>query len=1219
MLGEGVMPSTTLVRVSDAPLGGLAANETGGYVGLKILTFYQYCQNLLMRLGSFDMVLADAIRPALVARILSQRKAAGKLQALASISEFRGTPLAVLSLIDELERAALSPEQVIMHLQKSLATHSRFVELAELYKDYWHCLDTIKYSDKRRLVFRLLQILSDRQHSTSLGLIAFDGFDRFNPLQLKTMQELSNHCKRLVVSFDYVEPEEDRELNYAWKANSYNQLCTILGDKVIFAPVASHQDTANLQFRQTQTANKQGAKLIDDLPNEIAGKSANKLGGKYAGRLLVEKFVTTDRYFEMTQIAALIKESVVRQNKKPSAFLVVARKLKQYRSAVKLAFEDSGLEYFVDEAIELIALPVVQFVLSMISLWHKDFPRAETITLMRSAFFNPTLQLSGQELEEVDNLSFDHMVVDSRAQWKEALAHASTTKLSHKVDEIFNFLTPSARDFFPDEYVSWVEDLIDKFLKLPDESESSDFAHWEQDSALAQLRRSLAVLIQEHHALNQLGEQPKPSCESLFYKLEKLVDAANFRRKPRSKDYVLVTDADLAPNRIYDEIFIAGMVEGEFPQRISQSGFTTVDEVEAWARFDVDIHNPRFDPNFETALFQSLKQRASSRLVLSCPAIEMSGEELTPSFLLRDDRANTLSEQESPPGSADVPSASQAHAMRPYDPTASDPLEASMSPGSAGFQPASEANDPRLADPSELSYPGSAGILLASRAHAMRPSNSSTSVSQGKLCSVHPMNTLLREPNSFRNAVGAQLWTVKSLEGLSAVPALADFVEALQESLTMAQGRIRNVGSSVLNGYLVDHVAAGSVKVSLPEYWSVSRLSDYGKCPFRYWVSHVAGIELRQEPEAGLNSLVIGQTYHLALELFYKELLAKNLSMKDSADDLLTQIFDKSVADAFNWLGNNREVRKGEFWHYDCQELTFRLKRFFQSERERAMTDDFAPLLIEASFGMGESLSDSRAHTMRPYDPDVSDPSELSALGGAEVPSAPRAHAIRPYDPSVSDTTEPSIISGGADVPSAPEGKDPSVMDLSESSTSPGSAGFQPASGIKKPSISDPSRLPIYPPLSLRNGDSAILIRGRIDRIDKNRVGELRVVDYKSGSTRISKDDALSGRNMQLPLYALAIEKAVFPGAKVVEGQYLSIAQGSSIGKIDFNKLADEDSQITFLESAESSTKQFVNAVKNGDFSVRPSTLGVCQTCDHITVCRISELTTHEEEADDTD
>ena len=816
------------------------------------------------------------------------------------------------------------------------------------------------------------------------------------------MRELGRHTKQLLISFDYLPPEEDAQLNYSWKTNSYTQLCEILAEQVEFDH-STAKNNAQVGLRKPT----------------------------------VEQFVTTDRYFEMAQIAAQIKEAIVKESKKISDFLVVARSLKPYRSAVKAAFEDAGLDYFVDETIELRTLPIVQFILSIMSLHQYDFPRAETIGVLRSSYFNSKYRLSGLELEELEAISLNYMVVQGLGQWKEALAQAKSTTLSAKVQKIFELLSPPESESFADVYVTWVEDLLEKVLILPGADDSLDpFQHWEQDSALAQFRKSLAVLIQEQHTLIKLGLRSISTYAELFFKLEKLIEAANFRRQPRSKDYVLVTDADLAPNRIYDEIYIAGMIEGEFPQRPHQSGFTTVEEVDAWSRFGVDIHNPRFDPNFETALFRSLEQRARNKLVLSCPKNEMSGEELTPSFLLRDSNTNRASAEQM----------------------------------------------------------------------------------------AHPLETFLTKPTSARNAVGAYLWATKSLTlptQLQKDQSLSEFIESLQDSVISAQARVRNTKGSVLNGYLVDHVAAGSVKVAPRKYWSASRLSDYGKCPFRYWVSHVAGVRLEQEPEAKLAANVIGETYHKALEIFYNEIISKKLSLRHSEEEVLRGIFDRAVLEALAWLNKHPRVRKGEFWHYECQDLIFRLVRFFQSERERALVEDYVPFLVEASFGMNE---------------------------------------------------EPALT----------------------------------------------------PALSLKNGDSEIQIRGRIDRIDISTDGSeksLRVVDYKSGSTRILKDDALSGRNIQLPLYALAVERAIVKGSQVIDGQYLSIAQAASIGNYKFDQYehVGYGEQVKLAEWAETLTKKFVNAIQAGDFSVRPNGHSVCQTCDHITICRIRELDATEQEEDATD
>lgn len=77
--------------------------------------------------------------------------------------------------------------------------------------------------------------------------------------------------------------------------------------------------------------------------------------------------------------------------------------------------------------------------------------------------------------------------------------------------------------------------------------------------------------------------------------------------------------------------------------------------------------------------------------------------------------------------------------------------------------------------------------------------------------------------------------------------------------------------------------------------------------------------------------------------------------------------------------------------------------------------------------------------------------------------------------------------------------------------------------------------------LVLRSDDGAeIRLRGYIDRVDVNGAGELRVVDYKAGSSPISKNDLDDGTRLQLALYALALRDALKLG-KSVAGLYWHI------------------------------------------------------------------------------
>ena len=78
------------------------------------------------------------------------------------------------------------------------------------------------------------------------------------------------------------------------------------------------------------------------------------------------------------------------------------------------------------------------------------------------------------------------------------------------------------------------------------------------------------------------------------------------------------------------------------------------------------------------------------------------------------------------------------------------------------------------------------------------------------------------------------------------------------------------------------------------------------------------------------------------------------------------------------------------------------------------------------------------------------------------------------------------------------------------------------------------------PALEIKLESGVVRIRGVIDRVDRNADGELRVVDYKSGSSHLTGKDLERGYSLQLPLYALAARDALGLG-EPVEGMYWKI------------------------------------------------------------------------------
>jgi hypothetical protein len=97
------------------------------------------------------------------------------------------------------------------------------------------------------------------------------------------------------------------------------------------------------------------------------------------------------------------------------------------------------------------------------------------------------------------------------------------------------------------------------------------------------------------------------------------------------------------------------------------------------------------------------------------------------------------------------------------------------------------------------------------------------------------------------------------------------------------------------------------------------------------------------------------------------------------------------------------------------------------------------------------------------------------------------------------------------------------------------------------------------PPFVVAVGDHTIHLHGVIDRVDRNRAGSLRVIDYKTGGSHLGKRDLFSGRKLQLPLYALAAGEA-FDG-EVVDGLYYHIGRDGAKGMARLLTIDGRDNQ----------------------------------------------------------
>lgn len=124
----------------------------------------------------------------------------------------------------------------------------------------------------------------------------------------------------------------------------------------------------------------------------------------------------------------------------------------------------------------------------------------------------------------------------------------------------------------------------------------------------------------------------------------------------------------------------------------------------------------------------------------------------------------------------------------------------------------------------------------------------------------------------------------------------------------------------------------------------------------------------------------------------------------------------------------------------------------------------------------------------------------------------------------------------------------------------------------------------IYPPLRIDLGSETLFIRGIVDRVDRNSSGQLRVVDYKSGSSHLTGNDLKEGHRLQLPIYALAVRDARKLGVPI-EGIYWKIL-GAEAGSLKLSKFKSDNSQgiDAAIEVVIAHLVRIVNGIRSAEF-----------------------------------
>lgn len=159
-----------------------------------------------------------------------------------------------------------------------------------------------------------------------------------------------------------------------------------------------------------------------------------------------------------------------------------------------------------------------------------------------------------------------------------------------------------------------------------------------------------------------------------------------------------------------------------------------------------------------------------------------------------------------------------------------------------------------------------------------------------------------------------------------------------------------------------------------------------------------------------------------------------------------------------------------------------------------------------------------------------------------------------------------------------------------------------------------------HPPLTLGGPDDGIDLQGRIDRVEVFRYPDglvmFRVIDYKTGGCP-SRKDVETGQKLQLPLYAIAVERVLLAGEAAVaqdvgywglRGKGFKVAWSMVDAPEPGGALA-VDQWVEQAQAFETYALELAAGIRDGRFPVAPVDADNCEGfCEFREVCRIRQV-----------
>ena len=533
--------------------------------------------------------------------------------------------------ITEFKKHGISIEQLSEEIDKQddIYLKNKLKDLSIVYNGFEEQLSG-KYIDETDL----LTILAENIENTDMfknALIYIDEFAGFTSQEYQIIEKLVQIAKQITITIctdelhDIKNPDTD----------------IFYSNQVTVNKLLEVAKNCNVKIEEIKLENTYRFKSIE--LKHLEQNLYNNKPTKYNKQLKnMQLFLAKNQYSEIEEVAKNIFKLVRDEGYRYRDISIITKNIATYSSLARAIFDKYNIPIFIDENRDLNQNIVIQYVLSILEIFIKNWSYEAVFNYIKTGFSN----IEDDDIFKLEKYCLKWGIKQNK--WKKEFAYGNYEEkdkaeierleqirkdlvnplmnLKHKIDE-----NKTVRGISKAIYEFLVEQQI--FEKVQEKIEELNVIG--QVDLANEYENSLQNIIEILDEIVLVFDEDKITIDKYNQILKIGFKNSSLTKIPGTQDQVIMGDVDRSRSHKVKAIFIIGLNDGEFPSVHKDEGFLNDSDRDILKQDGIELAKGTIDKLYEDS-FNIYKAftTAEEKLYLSYSSSDMQGKALRPSMLI---------------------------------------------------------------------------------------------------------------------------------------------------------------------------------------------------------------------------------------------------------------------------------------------------------------------------------------------------------------------------------------------------------------------------------------------------------------------------------------------------------------------------------------------------------------------------------------------------------